>query len=131
VSNQSEAIVTTFSAGSFLHGCIPSARGGRSYDGSVPGSDWLQSLVIRANLSGSQGYLVIIVRPDSPLKSMTDLVNLAKSNRGGVTYGHLGAGSSFHLTMIALSQSAGICGTNKGGGYLIVIRRANLALTHF
>lgn len=52
--------------------------------------------------------LVIIVRPDSPLKSMTDLVNLARSNPGGVTYGHLGAGSSFHLTMIALSQAAGI-----------------------
>jgi len=50
--------------------------------------------------------LVIIVRPDSPLKSMTDLVSLARSNPGGVTYGHIGAGSSFHLTMVALSQAA-------------------------
>ena len=50
--------------------------------------------------------LVIIVRPDSPIKSMTDLVSLARSNAGGVTYGHIGAGSSFHLTMVALSQAA-------------------------
>jgi len=52
--------------------------------------------------------LVIIVRPDSFLRSMSDLITAARKTPRGVSYGHIGFGTSFHLTMVALSRSANV-----------------------
>lgn len=50
--------------------------------------------------------MVIIVRPDSPLKTAGDLVAAAKAKPGGVNYAHLGIGSIPHLAMVELAQAA-------------------------
>ncbi|MGD0025043.1 MAG: tripartite tricarboxylate transporter substrate binding protein [Xanthobacteraceae bacterium] len=50
--------------------------------------------------------MAIVVRPDSPYKSVGDLVNAAKAKPGGITYGHLGIGSIPHLAMVEFSQVA-------------------------
>jgi tripartite-type tricarboxylate transporter receptor subunit TctC len=52
--------------------------------------------------------LVIIVRPSSPLRSMSDLIAAARRMPGKVSYGHIGFGTSFHLAMVALSRSANV-----------------------
>lgn len=48
------------------------------------------------------------VRPDSPIKSMKELVEYAKNNPSAVTYGTTGIGSDDHLAMLALERQAGI-----------------------
>jgi tripartite-type tricarboxylate transporter receptor subunit TctC len=40
---------------------------------------------------------LLVVHPDLPVKSIDELVALAKSKPGGLTYGHTGVGSSQHL----------------------------------
>jgi tripartite-type tricarboxylate transporter receptor subunit TctC len=50
--------------------------------------------------------MVIVVRPDSPFKSVGDLVNAAKAKPGAINYGHLGVGSIPHLAMVEFSQVA-------------------------
>jgi tripartite-type tricarboxylate transporter receptor subunit TctC len=52
--------------------------------------------------------MVIVVKPDSPFKSVADLVAAAKAKPGGVNYGHLGVASIPHLAMIEFSQAAGV-----------------------
>ncbi len=52
--------------------------------------------------------MVIIARPDSPFKSVGDLVQAAKSKPGALSYGILGIGSIPHLAMVELSQAAGV-----------------------
>jgi tripartite-type tricarboxylate transporter receptor subunit TctC len=52
--------------------------------------------------------MVIVVRPDSPLKSAADLVGAARAKPGGVNYAHLGAGSIPHLAMVEFAQAAGV-----------------------
>ena len=41
--------------------------------------------------------LVLVVRPDLPIKSLKDLVDYAKANPGKLTYGSVGTGSTTHL----------------------------------
>jgi tripartite-type tricarboxylate transporter receptor subunit TctC len=50
--------------------------------------------------------MVIVVRPDSPFKTVRDLVDAAKAKPGGVTYGHLGVASIPHLAMVEFGQTA-------------------------
>jgi tripartite-type tricarboxylate transporter receptor subunit TctC len=50
--------------------------------------------------------MVMVVKPDSPFKSVADLVAAAKAKPGGVTYAHLGVASIPHLAMIEFSQTA-------------------------
>jgi tripartite-type tricarboxylate transporter receptor subunit TctC len=50
--------------------------------------------------------MVVVVRPDSPFKSVRDLVEAAKAKPGGVSYGHLGVASIPHLAMIEFGQAA-------------------------
>jgi len=45
---------------------------------------------------------VIVVRPDSPYKTVKDIVEAAKAKPGGVNYGHPGLGTIPHLAMIEL-----------------------------
>jgi tripartite-type tricarboxylate transporter receptor subunit TctC len=51
---------------------------------------------------------VIVVRPDSPLKTAHDLIAAAKAKPGGLNYGHPGIGTIPHLAMIELSRMAGV-----------------------
>jgi tripartite-type tricarboxylate transporter receptor subunit TctC len=41
--------------------------------------------------------LVLVVRPDLPIKSLQDLIGYAKSHSGKLTYGSVGTGSTTHL----------------------------------
>lgn len=51
---------------------------------------------------------VLIVRKDSPLKSVADLVAYAKKNPGKLNYGSTGVGSVPHLAVVALAKATGI-----------------------
>jgi tripartite-type tricarboxylate transporter receptor subunit TctC len=51
---------------------------------------------------------VISTNPESGVKSIADLVRLAKSKPGQITYGTAGNGTNNHLTMELLSQLTGI-----------------------
>jgi tripartite-type tricarboxylate transporter receptor subunit TctC len=50
--------------------------------------------------------MVIVVRPDSPFKTVGDLVAAAQAKPGGVSYGHLGFASIPHLAMVEFGQAA-------------------------
>jgi tripartite-type tricarboxylate transporter receptor subunit TctC len=49
-----------------------------------------------------------VVRADSPIKSIKDLVDYARANPGKFNYGHTGNGTSPHLAVEEFSQRAGI-----------------------
>jgi tripartite-type tricarboxylate transporter receptor subunit TctC len=49
---------------------------------------------------------VIVVRPDSPLKSARDLVETARARPGALNYGHPGTATIPHLAMIELAKLA-------------------------
>jgi tripartite-type tricarboxylate transporter receptor subunit TctC len=51
---------------------------------------------------------VIVVRQDSPLKSVADLVAAAKAKPAGLNYGHPGIATIPHLAMIEFSRLAGV-----------------------
>jgi tripartite-type tricarboxylate transporter receptor subunit TctC len=51
--------------------------------------------------------MAIVVKPDSPIRTVSDLVNAAKARPGVINYGHLGVGSIPHLAIIEFSQVAG------------------------
>jgi len=48
------------------------------------------------------------VAPDSPIRSMADLITRARENPGAISVGTAGIGSDDHLLMIALEDAAGI-----------------------
>ncbi|WP_066270030.1 Bug family tripartite tricarboxylate transporter substrate binding protein [Hydrogenophaga palleronii] len=48
--------------------------------------------------------MVFVVRPDSPYKSMSDLLNDARANPGKITVGNTGIGAVSHLATELLSQ---------------------------
>jgi tripartite-type tricarboxylate transporter receptor subunit TctC len=52
--------------------------------------------------------MVIVVHPESPFKSVADIVKAGKEKPGAVNYGILGIGSIPHLSMVELSQAAGV-----------------------
>lgn len=52
--------------------------------------------------------LLVLVRADSPLRSMADLVALAKKDPQAVTYGSFGNGSPSHLIGESINRLAGI-----------------------
>jgi tripartite-type tricarboxylate transporter receptor subunit TctC len=51
---------------------------------------------------------VIVVAAASPLKSLQDLIAMAKKNPQGVTYGSAGVGTAGHITGYLISRAAGI-----------------------
>ncbi len=51
---------------------------------------------------------VLVVRPDFPAHSVAELIALAKSRPGGLTYASAGIGSSAHLAGALFAQMAGI-----------------------
>ncbi len=50
----------------------------------------------------------IVVRSDSPIKSIKELVDYAKANPGKLTYGSTGTGTTPHLVVEQFSRRAGI-----------------------
>ena len=50
----------------------------------------------------------LVVRADSPIKSIKELVDYAKANPGKFTYGNTGNGTSPHLAVEEFAQKAGI-----------------------
>ncbi len=50
----------------------------------------------------------VIVRADSPFKTVPDLLNWARKNPGKLNYGSSGIGGVPHLAMVALSKAAGV-----------------------
>lgn len=51
---------------------------------------------------------LLVVHPDLPVKSVADLIALAKSKPGEIPFASAGPGSSTHLSMEMLKQRAGI-----------------------
>ncbi len=51
---------------------------------------------------------ILVVRPDFPARSVEDLIALAKSRPGGISYASAGIGSSAHLAGALFAQLAGI-----------------------
>lgn len=51
---------------------------------------------------------VLIVRNDSPFKTVDDLIAYAKKNPGKLNYGSTGVGSVPHLAVVALAKATGI-----------------------
>lgn len=52
--------------------------------------------------------MVIVAHPDAPYRSVADIVKAAKAKPGALNYGILGIGSIPHLSMVELSQAAGM-----------------------
>ncbi len=50
----------------------------------------------------------VLVREDSPFKTMADVIQYAKDNPGKLTYGVSGIGSDDHMAMLFLEKAAGI-----------------------
>jgi tripartite-type tricarboxylate transporter receptor subunit TctC len=55
-----------------------------------------------------ENVFAIAVRPDSPIKSMEDLVARARANPGKLSYGHAGTGSVPHMSVGALEKALGV-----------------------
>ncbi len=51
---------------------------------------------------------ILVVRPDFPARSLEELIAVARSRPGGITYASAGIGSSAHLAGALLAQMAGI-----------------------
>ena len=67
----------------------------------------------------SQGPLLVVTQPASPVKSMADLATLARSKPGQVTYASSGQGSALHLAAAQFARRAGVQMNHipyKGGG---------------
>lgn len=52
--------------------------------------------------------LALMVSQESPYDTVADLVSAARSSPGGINYGSAGAGTLPHVSMIGLSQAAGV-----------------------
>jgi tripartite-type tricarboxylate transporter receptor subunit TctC len=51
---------------------------------------------------------VVVVHPSVPARTMRELIDLARSRNGGLTYGSSGAGSSSHLAAVMLESATGV-----------------------
>jgi tripartite-type tricarboxylate transporter receptor subunit TctC len=62
---------------------------------------------------------VVVVHPSLPAKTIRELIGLAKSNPGGITFGSSGQGAIIHLSTELFMEMAGIRMTHvpyRGGG---------------
>ncbi|MFC3339772.1 Bug family tripartite tricarboxylate transporter substrate binding protein [Paracandidimonas soli] len=59
-------------------------------------------------IAGAKSNNLLVVRADSPFKSVKDLVDYAKANPGKLNYATAGNGSSNHVTMEYFKSVAGI-----------------------
>jgi tripartite-type tricarboxylate transporter receptor subunit TctC len=56
----------------------------------------------------TETYLALVVRTESPIKSVADVVRLAKENPGKLTFGSAGVGSAHQIAGALLNAKAGI-----------------------
>ena len=56
----------------------------------------------------TETYLALVVRNDSPVKSVNDLIRLAKEKPGQLTFGSAGVGSAHQIAGALLNAKAGI-----------------------
>lgn len=56
----------------------------------------------------TETYLALVVRNDSPIKSVDDLIRLAKEKPGQLTFGSAGVGSAHQIAGALLNAKAGI-----------------------
>lgn len=56
----------------------------------------------------AQSPFVLVVGADTPVRSIADLIALARARPGQVTYGSVGNGSPHHLAMAMLGRMAGV-----------------------
>ena len=54
----------------------------------------------------TSGQMVLVVHPSLPVRSVKDLVALARANPGGLNYGSAGVGNTTHLGMELLQSMA-------------------------
>ena len=59
-------------------------------------------------IAGAKANNLLVVRSDSPFKSVGDLVNAAKNESGKLNYATAGVGTSNHVTMEYFQSEAGI-----------------------
>jgi putative tricarboxylic transport membrane protein len=71
--------------------------------GQVPVS--YRDFTMLARLSDDQFF--IVVRNDSPLRTMDDLVNAARANPRGITWGGTNVGADDHILMYLVQQATG------------------------
>jgi tripartite-type tricarboxylate transporter receptor subunit TctC len=77
------------------------------------GSDYTPVVIV------ARGPYVVVVHPSLPVKSMRELIALAKARPGQITYGSSGQGAIVHLTTELFLYMAGVQMTHvpyKGGG---------------
>jgi tripartite-type tricarboxylate transporter receptor subunit TctC len=55
-----------------------------------------------------ESQMVLVVRPDSPFRTVGDVVAAARQKPDTINYGHAGTGSIPHLAMIELGNAAGV-----------------------
>jgi tripartite-type tricarboxylate transporter receptor subunit TctC len=56
----------------------------------------------------SKAHIVLVVNPDTPAKTLKDVIALAREKKGELPWGSAGNGSTSHLTLELLKTSAGI-----------------------
>jgi len=70
-----------------------------------------------------RGPLMLVVKADSPFRSVADVIAAAKSKSGGLSYGSSGAGGAHHLAGEMFKSTAGVDMTHipyKGGAAAVV-----------
>lgn len=78
--------------------------------------------------------MLLLVHPSLPVKSVADLIALAKKKPGALNYASSGGGASHHLAMELLKQQAGVdivLVTYKGGGAQITDQLSGRVETAF
>ena len=100
------AVARSPADGHMLGMIIVSHAANAALQGARTSLDLMRDFSHVAQLS-SQPY-VIVVNPSLPVRSIRDLVALAKARPGAITYGSSGVGSSLHLTAELLAFKAGV-----------------------
>ncbi len=98
--------------------------------------DPLKDFTWIVHMSGFQ--FVTMVRADSPIKTMQELIEYARANPGKVTYGSPGTGTSLHIGMELIAKHAGVkfthvpfkgtieTVTNLEGGHVMAVAGGSL-----
>ena len=84
---------------------------------STSGYDWQKDFVPVMEIT--EGPVVIVTQPDSPYKTLRDVIDAARAKPGSLSYAHGGLGLPPHIAMEMLNQAANVDIVNvayKGAG---------------